>query len=314
MKLNIHTQANVQKGSIELPAQFVEPVRPDLVKRAVEAIQSHKRQAYGADPEAGMRHSANVSKRRRKYRGCYGKGISRVPRKVMTRRGTQMNWTGAIAPGTVGGRRAHAPKAEKIWDKKINIKERRKAIRSALAATVIKEAVEERGHKVPKDFPFVLDNSFESLSKTKDVIQSLEKLGLKDEIERTSEKKIRAGKGKLRGRKYITKKGPLLVVSKDCPLLKSGINIPGVEVVKVNEVNAELLAPGAAVGRLTLYTEDSIKKLDAEKLFTDEVVVEKVDRKVVKKQALEEKKKKAEEKKKKKAAKKKPVKKEAAKK
>ena len=68
MKLNIHTQANVQKGSIELPAQFVEPVRPDLVKRAVEAIQSHKRQAYGADPEAGMRHSANVSKRRRKYR------------------------------------------------------------------------------------------------------------------------------------------------------------------------------------------------------------------------------------------------------
>jgi len=267
MELNILSSTKTSTGKIMLPKQFEEEVRPDLIKRAVLSIQANRRQPYGADKMAGKRSSAKVSRRRRDYRGSYGIGISRVPRKVLSRRGTRMNWVGAFAPGTIGGRRAHHPKAEKIWDKKINRKERRKAIRSAIAATVNKKYVEQRGHIIPGNYPFVLESDIESTNKTSQAKVILEKLGFKDELERVSERKIRAGKGKTRGRKYKTKRGLLLVVSDKCNLLKAMANIPGVEVCKVKELNTERLAPGASLGRLTLFTDKSIKILEKEKLF-----------------------------------------------
>lgn len=267
MKLNIVNQVNSVTGKIDLPVQFSEEIRPDLIKRAVESSQSNKRQPYGSDPRAGKRHSTYVSKRRRNYKGCYGAGISRVPRKVLSRNGTRMNWVGALAPGCVGGRRAHPPKVEKIWGMKINVKERRKAIRSAMAATMIKQLVQQRGHIAPKDYPFIIDDSFEKIGKTKELADALKSMGLADELSRAEQRKIRAGKGKARGRKYISKKGPLIVVSSDCNMLKL-VNIPGVEISKVNMLNAELLAPGKQVARLTLFTSSAIKKLADEKLFT----------------------------------------------
>ncbi len=254
-------------GDKKLPAQFKEEVNPDIIKRAVLAIQSHNKQPYGADPEAGKKSSAELSRRRRKYRGSYGVGISRVPRKVMSRRGTRLNWVGAFAPGTVGGRRAHPPKADKIIDQKINIKEKRKAIRSALAAAMEKEIVKERGHETPDNYPFIIGNDFESLKKTKEVIASLTKLGLDKELSRSEKKTIRSGKGKTRGRKYKKTKGPLLVVADNCTLSKAAKNIAGIDIVEIKKINSELLAPGAEAGRLTLFTENSITKLEKEKLF-----------------------------------------------
>lgn len=267
MKLSILSAAKTEKGSMQLPIQFGEEIRPDIIKRAVEVIQANKRQKYGASPEAGQRASAKVSRRRHDYRGAYGIGISRVPRKVMSRRGTRMNWTGAVAPGTVGGRRAHPPKAEKVWCKSINVNERRKAIRSAMAATLVKEIVAKRGHKVPENYPFILDDSFEKLAKTKQVKDALMKLGFQDELNRCEEKTIRSGTARMRGRKYRRKKSVLLVVSKECALQKSASNIPGIDIVEVNLLNAELLAPGTDIGRLALFTESALKRMDAEKLF-----------------------------------------------
>lgn len=267
MKIKIISIAKVDKGTKELPRQFNEEIRPNLIKRAVEVIQSHNIQPYGASPEAGKRSSSILSKRRRAYRGMYGHGISRIPRKIMSRSGERFNWTGAFAPGTVGGRKAHPPKATKVLYKKINKKERRKAIRSAISATIVKEIVEKRGHKVPKTYPFIIEDKIESLDKTKKVKETLERLEFKDELKRTEERKIRAGKGKLRGRKYKRKKGLLIVVSKDCKLVKSGKNIPGVDIVEVNRLNADLLAPGASVGRMTLFTNSAIERLAKEKLF-----------------------------------------------
>jgi large subunit ribosomal protein L4e len=185
----------------------------------------------------------------------------------MSRNGTQMNWQGAFAPGMKGGRRAHPPKAERIFDKKLNIKERRKAIRSALAASVDKTVVTQRGHKIPTNFPFIIDSAMESIAKTQDVIEALLKLSLGAELERASVKKIRSGIGKTRGRPYQTRKGPLIVVSKDCPLKKAAGNIAGVDVVEVNRLNAALLAPGTHAGRLTLYTEAAIERMEKEGLF-----------------------------------------------
>jgi len=267
MKLEILGISKDKTGEISLPSQFNEDIRPDLIKRAVLALQSARRKAYGTAPEAGKRSSSTLSKRRRRYRGSYGFGISRTPRKILSRRGRRMFWVGAFAPNTVGGRRAHPPKSEKILEKKINKKERRKAIRSAISATIISDIVKERGHIVPETYPFVLDKKFEELAKTKEVTDALNKLGFEKELARAGIKKIRAGKGKSRGRKYLTKKGPLIVIAGNSKLAKAAANIPGVDIVMVKELNAELLAPGAVPGRLTLWTKSAIEALEKENLF-----------------------------------------------
>jgi len=237
----------------DLPSQFNETYHPDLIKRAVLTIQSNKRQKYGSFKRAGMRSSARISKRRKDFRGSYGHGISRVPRKVIWRRGTQFGWVGAFAPGTVGGRKAHPPKAEKNWGKKLNIKEKRKAIRSALSATLNKDLVENRNHILPKNFPLAVESKLENLEKIKDVKKTLENLGLKNEINRCKENKVL---------------GPLIVVSKKCKLEKIGSKLEGVEIIQVNKINCELLAPGTIPGRLTVFTEESLDRLKKEKLFT----------------------------------------------
>ena len=267
MKLNILDKSNNKIGEVNLPRQFEEEFRPDLIQRAVLTIQSHKRQPYAASIYAGKRASAKLSRRRRDYKTSYGIGISRVPRKIMSRRGTRMNWVGAFAPGTVGGRRAHPPKAEKIWNKKINEKERIKAIRSAIAATVLKDIVAQRGHLVPDNYPFILDDRFELLNKTHEVIDAFGKLGLDSELQRAQTKTVRAGKGKSRGRKYKKRKGPLVVVSKKDNLYNALKNIPGIDVTEVRSLNAELLAPGAMAGRLTLWTISAINIMEKENLF-----------------------------------------------
>lgn len=267
MEIKIKTPTDAEAGKKKLPIQFSEPLREDLIKRAVHAIQSHARQQYGADPRAGKKVSATLSKRRRRYRGGYGHGISRVPRKILSRRGRQMYWVGAFAPGTVGGRRAHPPKPEKILSQKVNEKERKKAIRSAISATVDKKIVQERGHKIPEAYPFIISKEFESIDKTKQIKDILLKLGLTDEFKRSDKKRVRAGKGKARGRKYKKAKGPLVVVGSRCKLLKAAKNIPGIDIEIVSKLNAELLAPGTYPGRLTLFTEQAIDKLAKEKLY-----------------------------------------------
>ncbi len=265
MKSTTYTNKGTKGKEINLPKHFSEEIRPDLIKRAVLAIQSNKRQPYGSDPRAGFEYSAKISRRRRDYRGGFGKGISRVPRKVMVRRGSQFIWVGAVVSGSVGGRRPHPPKAIKKWSQKINKTERRKAIRSAIAATIDKELVNKRGHKTD-NVQFVIEK-LEDIKKTKDVLSLLKKLGLEKELERTNKKRIRAGKGKTRGRKYKTSKGPLIVIEKNSPIIKAASNILGVEICTVDSLNTELLAPGTEPGRLTIWSKAAIEKLNKENLY-----------------------------------------------
>ncbi len=267
MKLPILNVDQNKTGEKQVPVQFLEHYRPDLIRRAVLALESTARQIYGADQEAGLRHSSTLSKRRRNYRGSYGIGIGRVNRKIHSRRGTRMNWVGAFSPQTVGGHRSHPPKAAKVWTQKINAKENRKAIRSAMGATLNKELVALRGHHIPTTYPFIVASSFESLVKTQDVEKTLLSLGFEQELERSAQKKVRAGKGKWRGRRYQKKKGILIVVSGRCPLSSAGRNVAGVDVIPVKSLNARLLAPGALPGRVTLWTEKAVERIDKEKLF-----------------------------------------------
>ena len=267
MKLPVLSITGQKIGEQELPEQFHEPVREDLIQRAVLALQTKRRNRYGAKPTAGKRQVTEISRRRRKYKTSYGRGISRVPRKILSRSGTQFNWEAAFAPGTRKGRRAHPPKSEKNLVERINRKENKKAIRSAISASVIKNLVNERGHKVPDAYPFIIEDKLESLKKTAEVKAALEKLNLNDELNRCSKIKIRAGKGKMRNRKYVRKKGPLIVVSKPCSVVKACSNMPGIDVTNIQSLNAEHLAPGCSPGRLTIWTQSAINELKEKNMF-----------------------------------------------
>lgn len=265
MKLPILSVENVKVGEIELPKQFNEEVNKDLVREAFIAWQSGHYQPKGNKPGAGKKSVAKLSRRRRQYRGSYGLGISRVPRKILSRQGTRFNWAGAFSPGTVGGYRAHPPKSSEILGKKMNKKEKRKAFRSALRALVEKSIVVERGHIIPEGYPFAVQSSFENINKTKEAKSILEKLGFKEELERTASTKLRAGRGGLRGRKYCRKVGLLMVVSNECDLIRAARNIPGVDIIKIDSLSIGELAPGALPGRATLFTDAAISKMRGNK-------------------------------------------------
>ena len=251
-------------GEVKLPAQFNEPVRTDLIKRAVLSIQSNNRQPYGSDPRAGNKYASKLSRRRRALKTSYGRNLARSPRKTLMRRGTQYIFSGATAPNTPGGRRAHPPKVSKIFSQKINKKERQKAIRSAISATNIPMLLKQRGFKAES----LIVRDLERITKTKELKQLLLKLNLSEDLQRSIIKRIRAGIGKLRGRKYKKTKGPLIVVADNkSVLIKASRNLQGFDVAPVSSLNAELLAPGAVPGRLTIWSEAAIEKLEKEKLF-----------------------------------------------
>ncbi len=255
-------------SDVELPIQFSEPVRADLIKRAALAVLSSQHQAYGNDPLAGLRQGKALPKRRRKYGGTYGKGISRVARKVMWHRGEQFGWVGARGGQTRKGIKNFPPKVGKIFWEKLNEKENQKAIRSAIAATSVLELV-ARKHRLEniKIVPIVIDSKLEDMKRTREAYKLLKSLGLSAELARTKEKKIRAGKGKGRGRRYKTKVGPLIVVSKPCNLQRAAANLMGVDVVVVKNLNAALLAPSIEPIRLTIWTKSALEVMEKEKLF-----------------------------------------------
>jgi large subunit ribosomal protein L4e len=237
-------------GKIELPPVFATPLRPDVIKRAVLAIQSNRLQRQGRDPMAGKRTTAES-------RGT-GSGQARLPRRK----------TGAaraaFAPGTVGGRQSHPPTSEKKIVKKIPKKEKRLALFSAIAATASKEAVAKRGHSIVDvpQIPLVVSPELEKLKRTKQAEVVLIRLGVLSEILRAKEsRKVRAGKGKSRGRKMKQAVGPLIVVAENRGIMEAAGNIPGVDVVAVADLNPEILAPGTHPGRLTIWTSNAIEKL-----------------------------------------------------
>ena len=238
-------------GKIALPQVFQTPLRPDVIKRAVLAIQSNRLQPQGRDPMAGKKTTAES-------RGT-GSGTARIPR-VKGGSGRA-----AFAPSTVKGRQPHPPRAEKIIVKNIPKKEAKLALTSAIAATAQKEIVAFRGHKIENvvALPLVVEDSFESLSKAKDVEEAFINLGIADDLGRVRDSRnIRAGKGKLRGRKMKQAVGPLIVVVDGKSIANAASNIPGVQVTTLSNLNTEMLAPGTHPGRLTIWTNGAIEKLN----------------------------------------------------
>ncbi|MFB6125458.1 MAG: 50S ribosomal protein L4 [Halanaeroarchaeum sp.] len=234
-------------GSVELPAAFETPHRPDLVRRAVLAAQANRKQDHGADEFAGMRTPAESP--------GSGRGMAHVPR---------VNGRAARVPQAVGGRRAHPPKVEKDRTLTVNTKERKAAVSSAIAATADADLVAERGHRFDEDLelPLVVSDDFEDLVKTKEVVSFLEAIGAYEDVERADDgRSVRAGQGKLRGRKYRTPSSLCIVTSSETGPSKAARNLPGVTVATGAAVSAEDLAPGGEPGRLTVWTESALAEV-----------------------------------------------------
>ncbi len=248
-----------------LPSVFSTPYHPSLIKRAVLAVQSTRLQPHGKKPGSGRNNTAE-------YVGVRGKptmyrtinvGHARLPR-MRNRRGVLQGKVASV-PQAVGGPSAHPSRVEKTLVEGINIKERKLAIASAIAASVDAKIVKARGHHFDAaHFPLVVDASFEKIAKTKDVMKAFESLKVSADAEHAKERKrIRAGKHKNRGNPYKQKKSLLIVTTHASPIMKAARNIPGIDVVPVQRLNAEHLAPGTHAGRLTIWTEDAIKVLAA---------------------------------------------------
>ena len=241
--------------AIALPSAFSTPLRPDLVQRAWWILNSHGLQPYGRDPMAGNRTSAETGN------PPTGRGVSRIPR-VKGAGSSKSGQAGGVA-SIVGGRLPHPPKSEKVIYRKINVKERKLALITAIAFTGDATAVAWRGHKTGKlKFPVVVSDDLEALEKTSALEAFFVAAGLTDEMKRVyGGVKRRSGKSRMRGRTTRKKVGPLIVVSNDRGVSKAAASIPGVEVVSVDSLSVLPLAPGGVAGRLTLWTKSAIDVL-----------------------------------------------------
>ncbi len=235
-----------QAREITLPHVFTEPLRLDVIKKAVVAQQSHRFQAQGRNRMAGKRTTAEGF--------GVGRGISRVPR---VGGGGPLSGTAAFAPGTVGGRMAFPPVPWKRTAKRINRKERTLALRSAIAATGSREMVKKRGHRIEDglDLPLVTTDDFEKFSKASEARRFLGALGLWDDILR-----VYRSRESHRGR-TLHSVGPLLVVEEYRGAEKAFENFQGVQVVRAKDLSVEALAPGTHPGRLTVWSESAVRTL-----------------------------------------------------
>ncbi len=233
-------------GEISLPTVFETRLRLDIIQKASIAQQSHRFQPQGRNLMAGKRTTAEGF--------GVGRGISRVPR--IGGHGP-LSGTAAFAPGTVGGRMAFPPVTAKKIAKQINRKERRLALRSAIAATASDEIVRQRGHKFDEQrrLPLVVNDEVEKLAKSSQAKHFLSAVGVWDDVLRVRRsKRIKSGR-------RVHAVGPLIVVGDDKTARKALRNFEGVSVIRADELSVESLAPGTHPGRLTIWSESAVKKI-----------------------------------------------------
>lgn len=152
------------------------------------------------------------------------------------------------------------------WHRRINQNQRRYATASALAASALPALVEARGHRVSKlpQVPLVIDGSLEKVKTTKKAVELLKKVGAFDDVERCKEsRRQRSSQGKLRNRRHVMRRGPLVVYNKDEGIRQAFRNLPGVDLCSVHALNLLQLAPGGHLGRFVIWTADAFKALDS---------------------------------------------------
>ena len=253
--VNIFSLNGEVSGTIELPKVYDTPIRADLVHQIYTNLAKNAMQPHGTDPLAGVKVSA-VS-------WGPGRAKARVPR--INGSGSNRNGQGAYANFCRGGHRFAPPNIMRRWFRPVPIRQRRYAIASAIAATSVVPLVQARGHIIGevKQVPIVVINQIEEIKRTREAVALLKAVGVYGDVQRVLDGKIhRASKGKYRRSAFKTKKGPLVIFNQDKGIVKAFRNIPGVDTVCVKAISLAKLAPGAQLGRLTIWTEDAFKNLD----------------------------------------------------
>lgn len=261
MNVKVLSLKGEPKGEISLARAGSEPLRNDIINKAFLAERSRLRQPYGADPLAGQRTSAHYHGERGIRHSMMNKEMARMKR---IHSGGFLYFRAREVPQAVKGRKTFPPSTDKVWELKINKKERRKAISSAVSASLNRDMVAKRGHKIGTvpHFPIVVEDALEGLRKSRELEQALLSMGLKPEMERIEAKSIRGTAGSMRGRRYIRKKGPLIIISRDGGIVKAGKNLQGVDVLGIKELSVNQLAPGCHPGRLCVWTKSALEKFD----------------------------------------------------
>merc|ERR1712042_75916 len=255
--VSVYDEKGTASGSsITLPAVFKAPIRPDVVNFVHDQIGKNHRQPYAVNRFAGEQTSAES--------WGTGRAVARIPRV----RGGGTHRSGQAAFGNMcRGGRMYAPlKTWRRWHRPINQKQRRYALCSALAASALPALVMARGHKVEgiPEVPVVCTNSIESLTKTKAAVALLKGLNAYEDVEKCQQsKQIRSGKGKMRNRRYVMRRGPLVIYNEDHGIKQAFRNLPGVELISVDRLNLLKLSPGSHLGRFCIWSEGAFQKLDS---------------------------------------------------
>ncbi len=241
-------------GEVALPAVFTAPIRNDVVQFVHTQMAKNSRQAYAVNRMSGMNYAA--------HSWGTGRAVARIPR--ISASGTQAGGAGAFGNMCRGGRMFAPTKIYRRWHRKINQHQKRYAVVSALAASAVTSLVQARGHKIENiaEVPLVVENACQSYGKTKDAVAFLEAVKAMDDINRVNDSRsIRAGRGKMRNRRYVHRRGPMLVLDSGKGV-QAFRNIYGLDTANVNSLNLLHLAPGGHLGRFIIWTKSAFEQLD----------------------------------------------------
>ncbi|CAN1142890.1 60S ribosomal protein L4-1 [Linum perenne] len=244
-------------ATVPLPDVMRASIRPDIVNFVHAQMRNNSRQPYAVSKKAGHQTSAES--------WGTGRAVSRIPR--VSGGGTHRAGQGAFGNMCRGGRMFAPTKIWRRWHRRINVNQKRYAVVSAIAASAVPALVMARGHRIDTvpELPLVISDSAEGVEKTATAIKLLKEIGAYADAEKAKDSQaIRAGKGKSRNRRYVSRKGPLIVYgSEGAKLVKAFRNIPGVEIANVDRLNLLKLAPGGHLGRFVIWTKSAFEKLDS---------------------------------------------------
>merc|ERR1712183_286953 len=239
-----------------LPAVFKAPIRPDIVSFIHHEVAKNHRQPYCVNRDAGHQTSAES--------WGTGRAVARIPR--VRGGGTHRSGQGAFGNMCRGGHMFAATKVYRKWHRRVNVQQKRYAMCSAIAATGVPALVMAKGHRIEEipEVPLVVSDKVQSYTKTKEAYILLKRTKAYNDVDQVCKtKRMRAGKGKMRNRRRIMKRGPLVIYDQDQGLTRAFRNLPGVETLSVDNLNILKLAPGGHVGRFCIWTESAFKKLDS---------------------------------------------------
>jgi len=242
-------------ATLPMPPALLSPLRPDLVRYIHTNVSKNKRQPISVGAKVGYETAAES--------WGTGRAVARVPRAPGG--GTHRSGQGAFGNMCRGGGMFSPTKTWRRWHRRVNVTQKRHAVVSALAASALPPLVMARGHRIGQvaELPLVVSDGLESQTKTKQAVETLKKLGCAEELQRVIDsKKVRAGKGKMRNRRYTMRRGPLVVYNEDNGIVRAMRNIPGVETACVTRLNLLKVAPGGTLGRFVIWTEGAFKKMN----------------------------------------------------